>query len=54
MNARSFKFTGPDGVEYRWAMGAVGLSYPRVSILITSLVPQTLNVDHGFEVGHRR
>jgi len=26
----SFKFTGPDGVEYRWALGAMGMNYPRL------------------------
>ena len=24
-------FTGPNGVKYRWAMGAFGMSYPKVS-----------------------
>ena len=31
-NARSYMLTGPDGVKYRWAMGAFGMSYPKVSI----------------------
>jgi len=26
----SYKFTGPDGVEYRWAMGVAGVNYPRL------------------------
>lgn len=26
----SYKFTGPNGVEYRWAMGAMGLNYPKL------------------------
>lgn len=26
----SYKFTGPDGVEYRWAMGAMGTNSPRL------------------------
>ena len=30
-NTRSYLFTGPDGVQYRWALGAMGMSYPRVS-----------------------
>ena len=24
-------FTGPDGVQYRWALGAFGMNYPKVS-----------------------
>lgn len=27
---RSFMFTGPDGVQYRWAMGAMGRKIPRL------------------------
>jgi len=30
-NTRSFMFTGPDGVQYRWALGAFGMNYPKVS-----------------------
>ena len=30
MNARSFTFTGPDGVEYRWALGSMGMNCPKV------------------------
>ncbi|KAF9784309.1 hypothetical protein BJ322DRAFT_1109032 [Thelephora terrestris] len=26
----SYKFTGPDGVEYRWAMGVMGANYPKL------------------------
>ncbi|KAF9793509.1 hypothetical protein BJ322DRAFT_1035109 [Thelephora terrestris] len=26
----SFVFTGPDGVQYRWAMGALGMNYPKL------------------------
>jgi len=26
----SYKFTGPDGIEYRWAMGAVGMRFPKL------------------------
>ena len=42
-NARSYKFTGPDGVEYRWAMGAMGVNYPKVSLFIASPALSTLN-----------
>ena len=31
---RSFIFTGPDGVHYRWALGAMGLNYPKVSFVL--------------------
>jgi len=27
---RSFAFTGPDGIRYRWALGCMGMNYPRV------------------------
>ena len=30
-NVRSYTFTGPDGVQYRWALGAMGMNYPKVS-----------------------
>jgi len=26
----SYMFTGPDGVQYRWAMGAFGMSFPKL------------------------
>jgi len=26
----SYMFTGPDGVQYRWALGAFGMSYPKL------------------------
>ncbi|KAF9644778.1 hypothetical protein BDM02DRAFT_843365 [Thelephora ganbajun] len=26
----SYMFTGPDGIEYRWAMGAMGMNYPKL------------------------
>jgi len=35
-------FTGPDGVQYRWALGAMGMGYPKVS-LSSSPVSSTLN-----------
>ena len=38
-------FTGPDGVQYRWAMGALGMNYPKASCLSASLVSPTLNYD---------
>ena len=48
---RSFLFTGPNGVQYRWAMGATGMNYPKVSTfcnLTSTLVAEPLR-----EVGHR-
>ena len=36
-------FTGPDGVQYRWAMGAMGRKIPRVSLPSNSLVSSTPN-----------
>ena len=36
-------FTGPDGVQYRWAMGAMGMNYPKVCLFSTSPVSSTLN-----------
>ena len=41
-------FTGPDGVQYRWAMGAMGMNYPKVSVTSTSPVPSALN--HGMKL----
>ena len=29
-NTRSYMFTGPDGVQYRWALGAFGMCLPKV------------------------
>ena len=40
---RSFKFTGPDGIEYRWALGVTGMKIPRVSLLIAPKIPSALN-----------
>ena len=47
-NARSYKFTGPDGVEYRWALGASGMNYPKVSQLSTS--PESFVLNHGLKL----
>jgi hypothetical protein len=44
-NARSYLFTGPDGVQYRWALGAVGLHHPKVSLPPASPVSSMLNRD---------
>lgn len=38
-------FTGPDGVEYRWALGAMGMSYPKVRQFPVSPVSLMLNHD---------
>ena len=37
-------FTGPDGVEYRWALGAMRMSYPKVN-LFSALPASSLNHD---------
>ena len=42
-NTRSYMFTGPDGVQYRWALGACGMSYPKVSVSFVSLPSQELS-----------
>jgi len=36
-------FTGPDGVQYRWALGAFGMNYPKVSQSPTPLGYSALN-----------
>lgn len=36
-------FTGPDGVQYRWALGALGMNYPKVSKFLTSPLSSVLN-----------
>jgi hypothetical protein len=41
-------FTGPDGVQYRWAMGAMGMNYPKASLSSNSPVSSTLN--HGMKL----
>ena len=38
-------FTGPDGVQYRWAMGAMGMNYPKVRTFSTSPEPLALSYD---------
>lgn len=40
--ARSYTFIGPDGVEYRWAMGALGLHLPKVGLFSNSPMFWTL------------
>ena len=47
-NSRSYKFTGPDGVEYRWALGAFGMNYPKVSSFLTS--PESSALNHGMKL----
>jgi hypothetical protein len=42
LSARSFTFTGPDGVQYRWALGSMGMNCPKVR-LSDPLVFCTLN-----------
>ena len=44
-NVRSYVFTGPDGVHYRWAMGAFGMSYPKVNLFPISPPPSKLSHD---------
>jgi len=41
-------FTGPDGVQYRWALGAMGMNFPKVSLFSASPVSSTLN--HGMKL----
>ena len=41
-------FTGPDGVQYRWAMGALGMNLPKVSPFSVSPASSTLN--HGVKL----
>jgi len=36
-------FTGPDGVQYRWALGAFGMNYPKVSVFLVSPLSSALN-----------
>lgn len=42
-NTRSFKFTGPDGIRYRWSLGAFGMHCPKVSLSSASLVSLVLD-----------
>ena len=41
-------FTGPDGVQYRWAMGASGMCYPRVCCFSAS--PESSTLNHGMQL----
>ena len=43
MDTRSFTFTGPDGIQHRWALGAMRTSPGRVSVFPNSLVSPPLN-----------
>jgi len=36
-------FTGPDGVQYRWALGALGMNYPKVSTFLALPLSSALN-----------
>ena len=36
-------FTGPDGVQYRWALGAFGFHHPKVSIFFAGLQSSASN-----------
>ena len=49
-DTRSFKFIGPDGVEYKWALGATGVKCPRVSLLIHSLTGTLPALNHGLKL----
>ena len=42
---RSYLCTGPDGVQYRWAMGATGTNYPKASFFYAPLEFLALNHD---------
>jgi len=42
-NTRSCLFTGLDGAQYRWALGAFGLHHPKVSIFFALLQSSALN-----------
>ena len=41
-------FTGPDGIQYRWALGAMGMSLPKVCLFSASSGSSTLN--HGIKL----
>lgn len=45
LNTSSFTFIGPDGVQYRWALGAMGMNPGRVSPSPSLPVFPTLNSD---------
>jgi len=36
-------FTGPNGVQYRWALGITGMHYPKVSLFSSSPPSSALN-----------
>jgi len=40
---RSFTFTGPDGIQYQWALGAAGRKPERVSVFVSPPVSLRLN-----------
>ena len=42
LNARSYKFTGPDDIQYRWALGRMGMRCPKVCLFFAVLAPSTL------------
>jgi hypothetical protein len=46
--ARSYTFIGPDDVQYRWALGALGLHHPKVTSFPNSPAFQTL--DHTMQL----
>ena len=41
-------FTGPDGIQYRWALGAFGMKYPKVGQL--SAPPRSSALNHGMKL----
>jgi len=41
-------FTGSDGVQYGWALEAMGMNLPKVCLFFTSLGSSTLN--HGIKL----
>ena len=41
-------FTGPDGVQYRWALGAFGLNYPKVGWFFAP--PESSALNHGMKL----
>ena len=50
-DSRSFKFTGPDGVEYRWALGPMGMKYPKVSLPhLACGTPSRWTLTHGLKL----
>ena len=51
-NTRSYMFTGPDGVQYRWALGAFGMNYPKVSLF--PRIATIISAEPRCEAGHNR